>query len=105
MANITITENTFNDKASVIRKLYEAPTIAEYAQIEKELQVIKDRLERGSQEYQVVEALEQTSKTHSWEAICATIKALAPKIAELVDNPDPNAAQAAESSEAGSDGT
>ena len=33
------------------------------------------------------------------------ISSLAPKIAELVDNPDPNAAQAAESSEAGSDGT
>lgn len=77
MANIIITENTFNNKASVIRKLYEAPTIAEYEQIEKELQVIKDKLEKGSQEYQVVEALEQTSKTHSWEAICATIKAFA----------------------------
>ena len=77
MANITVTGSTFNDNASVVQNLYEASESIDYSQIEKELQAIKDKLEKGSQEYQVVEVLEQNSKAHSWEAICATIKAFA----------------------------
>ena len=74
MANITITNNSFIDDSSVIRNLYEAPEIVDYARIEEELQAIKKNLEKESQEYQIVETLEQNSKAHSWEAICATIK-------------------------------
>lgn len=71
--NITVTNSTLNDNASVIRNLYEAPAEADYEQIERELQIIKSRLKEGSRELQVVETLEQSSKARNWEAICTAI--------------------------------
>lgn len=77
MANIIISDNTFNDNSSVIRNLHEAPEIVDYAKIEEELHTIKSGLEKGSQAYRMVETLEHDSKAHNWNAICATIKAFA----------------------------
>ena len=71
--NITVTNSTLNDHASVIRNLYEAPAEADYRRIESELQMIKSRLKEGSQEFQVVETLEKSSKARNWGAICSAI--------------------------------
>lgn len=77
MANITISNNTFNDNSSAIREVHEAPETVDYARIEEELHAIKNGLKKGSQAYKMVEDLEKGSKDHSWDAICATIKAFA----------------------------
>ena len=77
MANITVSNNTFNDNSSVFRDLHEAPESIDYARIEEELHAIKKGLEKESQAYRMVETLEQDSKAHRWDAICATIKTFA----------------------------
>jgi len=73
MANINIIDNKLSDTASVIRNLYEAPKGIDFEQIEEELSEIKDSLKQGSLEFQVVETLEKSSKTHNWSAICSAI--------------------------------
>ena len=71
--NITLTNSTLNDHASVIRNLHEAPKGIDYEKIEKELREIKTNLKNGGLEYQVVETLEKSSKAHDWSAICTAI--------------------------------
>ena len=74
MANITIDNNTFNDNSSVIKNLYDAPKIIDYARIERELFIIKDGLEKESPLYRLVITLEQNCKAHNWKSICDAIK-------------------------------
>lgn len=71
--NITMTNTTLNDNASVIRNLHEAPKGIDYEQIITELQEIKSRLKKGSPEFEAVETLERSSKAHDWGAICSAI--------------------------------
>lgn len=71
--NITLTDSTLNNNASVIRNLYEAPQEVDFKQIEKELGEIKASLKKGSLEFQVVESLEKKSKAHNWNAIRSAI--------------------------------
>lgn len=71
--NVTLTNSTLNDEASVVRNLYEAPTAVDFEQIEKELREIKNSLKKGSPEFQAVETLERGSKAHDWGAICSAI--------------------------------
>lgn len=83
MANIsiTMTNNTLNDNASVIRNLHEAPEGVNFEKIEKELQEIKSHLKKGSPEFEAVETLERSSKAHNWGAICSTIGKFASQFA------------------------
>ncbi len=71
--NITLTNSTLNDDASVIRNLHEAPQKVNFERIEKELGEIKASLKKGSSEFQVVETLERHSKARNWSAICSAI--------------------------------
>ena len=71
--NITLSNSTLNDNASVVRNLYETPKEADFEQIEKELREIKSSLNRGSLEFKVVETLEESSKARNWGAICSAI--------------------------------
>ena len=71
--NVTLTNSTLNDEASVIRNLYESPKAVDFEQIEKELREIKASLKEGSPEFQAVDTLERGSKAHDWRAICSAI--------------------------------
>lgn len=71
--NVTLTNSTLNDEASVIRNLYESPKAVDFEQIERELREIKASLKEGSLEFQAVETLERGSKAHDWGAICSAI--------------------------------
>lgn len=71
--NVTLTNSTLNDEASVIRNLYESPKAVDFEQIERELREIKASLKEGSLEFQAVEILERGSKAHDWGAICSAI--------------------------------
>lgn len=71
--NVTFTNSTLNDNASVVHNLYEAPEEVDFEQIEKELREIKDTLKSGSPEFQAVDTLEKGSKARDWGAICSTI--------------------------------
>lgn len=64
--NITLTNNTLNGEASVIRNLYNAPKTVDFDQIEQELQEIKECLKKGSPEFQAVDTLERNSKARDW---------------------------------------
>lgn len=74
MADFKITNNSFTDNASVIRKLYEAPNTIDFEKIEKELEEIKVGLKIGSPEFQVVDTLERSSRVHDWSAIRSAIR-------------------------------
>lgn len=71
--NITLTNNTLNGEASVIRNLYNAPKTVDFDQIEQELQEIKECLKKGSPEFQAVDTLERNSKARDWGAICSAV--------------------------------
>lgn len=71
--NIKVEHSTFNNEASVVRNVYEAPKDVDFEQIEKELQEIKTSLKIGSPEFQAVDILERGSKAHDWGAICSAI--------------------------------
>lgn len=79
--NISLTNSTLTDNASIIRNLYEAPKEVDFEQIEKELREIKAGLKKGSSEFQVVETLEKSSKAHDWSAICSAIRQFASQFA------------------------
>lgn len=74
---INISDNLLCDNASVIRNLNQLPkatdSAVDFRRIEKELQEIKTKLQQGSPEFQAVEVLEESSRTHNWSAICSAI--------------------------------
>lgn len=75
--------NVFQDEASIIKNLYEAPKSeppkndtpkeVDFEQIVKELQEIKASLNQGSHEYEIVASLEEDSKEKNWDGISSTI--------------------------------
>lgn len=77
MVSIKTYNTIICDNRAIVRNSYEAPKNVDFKLIQKEIRVIKANLKKGSLEFQLVDSLEKSSKSHDWKALSAVVSEFA----------------------------